>query len=77
MLCSKFGKMLKFGQLILDMSVFIWSMGSPDCKDKKLYGGSPFWQYLIHPLFFGVLGAWMTCQKAEIKKNIWEWVKFV
>jgi hypothetical protein len=44
-------------------------MGSPDCKDKKLYGGSPFWQYLIHPLFFGVLGAWMTCQKAEIKKK--------
>ena len=24
--------------------------------------------YLIHPLFWGVLGAWMTFKKAEIQK---------
>ena len=32
--------------------------------------GSPFLWYLIHPLFFGVLGAWMTIKKAEMKKPL-------
>ena len=57
MLCSKFGKMLKFGQLILDMSVFIWSMGSPDCKDSKLLSrNSIFAVPDLTPLFGGLGG---------------------
>ena len=37
---------------------------------KNRYEGSPFLLYLIHPLFFGVLGAWMKFKKAEIKKTL-------
>ena len=35
---------------------------------KNRYGGSPFSRYLIHPLFLGGLGIWMTFKKAEMKK---------
>ena len=52
------------------MWVFIRSIGSPDCKDIKIaYGGSPFrGTYLIHPLFWGGLGAWMTFKKVEMER---------
>ena len=33
---------------------------------KNPYGGSPLSRYLIHPLFWGVLGAWMTFNKVEM-----------
>ena len=53
-----------FGQLTLDMGVFIRSMGSPDCKDKAPDS----------TLFWGVLrglGAWITFKKAEMDKTLW------
>ena len=35
---------------------------------KNRYGGSPFLGYLIHPLFWGVLGAWMTFKNHPLLK---------
>ena len=49
------------------MGVFIYLMGSPDCKDLKKYmweGCFPGYQKL------GVLGAWMTFKKAEMAKTL-------
>jgi hypothetical protein len=37
---------------------------------KNHYEGSPFFQYLIHPLFWGFLGAWMTFKKAEMENTL-------
>ena len=37
---------------------------------KNRYVGSPILQYLILPLFFGVLGARMTFKKAEMAKTL-------
>ena len=34
------------------------------------YGGSPFSQYQIYPLFWGVLEAWMTFKKAGMAKTL-------
>jgi hypothetical protein len=56
-----FSEFSTFRQLTLDMGVFIDIMGSPDCNYIKIAMGEvDFLGYLIHPLFFGVLGAWMT-----------------
>ena len=55
-----------FGQLTLDMGVFIRSMGSLDCKDMK--------NICVKVIFwvpsFGGLGAWMTLKKAEMDKTL-------
>ena len=60
MLCSEFGfwvKMLKFRQLTPDMRVFIWSMGSPDCKDSKLLSRKSIFAVPdLTPLFGGLGG---------------------
>ena len=49
------------------MRVFIYLMGSPNCKDlKKIYVGRLFSGYLK----WGVLGAWMTFKKAEMAKTL-------
>ena len=49
------------------MRVFIYLMGSPNCKDlKKIYVGSLFSGYLKG----GDLGAWMTFKKAEMAKPL-------
>ena len=47
------------------MGMFIWSMGSPDCKDIKIAKSI----FAVHdsPPFFVVLGAWITW--AEMKKK--------
>ena len=35
---------------------------------SPISGGSPFLQYLIHLLFWGGFGAWMTFKKAEVEE---------
>ena len=37
---------------------------------KNCYVGSPFLQCMIHPLFWGVWGAWITFKRAEMKKPL-------
>ena len=37
---------------------------------KNRYGGSPFSRYLIHPLFLGVLGVWMTFKNVEMENPL-------
>jgi hypothetical protein len=55
------------GQETLDMGVFIYLMGSPDCEDlKKIYVGRLFSGYLK----LGVLGAWMTLKRLKWQKPL-------
>ena len=52
------------------MEVFIRFMESPDCEDIKIAMGEfHFLEYLIHSLFWGVLGSWMTFKMAEMGKT--------
>ena len=60
----------KFGQLTFDMGVFIRSMGSPDCEDIKIAMEEAHFAVPDLPPLFGVLGAWMTFKKAEMKKTL-------
>ena len=48
------------------MGVFIYLMGSPDCKDLKKY----MWEGYFRAEIPHLLGAWMTFKKAEIAKTL-------
>jgi hypothetical protein len=68
-----FSGFLSLGQLTLDMGVFIWSMGSPNCKDIEIAMGEGFFEAPDSTLFWVVLrglGAWMTLKKFEMDKTL-------
>ena len=52
------------------MRVFIYLMGSPDCKDLKNICGKVTFEVPEIPPVLGVLGAWMNFKKAEMAKTL-------
>ena len=59
------------GEETLDIGVFIYLMGSLDCKDLKKCIWEVYFQVRLPeiPSLLGVLGACMTFKKAEMAKT--------
>ena len=52
------------------MRVFIYLMGSHNCKDLKKCMWERYFRGPEIPLLLGVLGSWMTFKKAEMAKTL-------
>jgi hypothetical protein len=59
-----------FGQVTLDLGVFIRSMGSPNCEDMKFAMYEVYFIGTCFTPFFGGFGAWIISKEAEMAKTL-------